>query len=661
MENNFEFGKLLWTPNDRFAESSNLTKYRNWLNNEYGLQLSDYEDMHQWSVQNIATFWESIVQYFEVIFHSGYDYVLDDSPMPHVDWFRGGTLNYAEHIFRNNFTTEPAIYFQSEKLKLDFITWDGLRKKVAQFASFLTKKGVTLGDRVVAFIPNIPEATIAFLAANSIGAVWSSCSPDFGAESVIDRFSQISPKVFICADGYYYNGRVFPKWDVISEITTRIDSIEVVVNVPFIGQEYPTSLKDKIVNWDLAIDGQSENLSFTALPFNHPIWVLYSSGTTGVPKAITHSNGGTLLEHLKYLSFHNDVKPGEKFFWYSTTGWMMWNYTNAALLAGASIVLYEGNPAYPDLGVLWKMAEETGLNHFGTSAPYLVSCMRKGIEPGAQFNLQNLRSISSTGSPLPPEAFDWVYKHIKSDIWLCSMSGGTDVCTAFVGGCSIKPVFQGEIQCIALGCDLKVFDDDGFEIINEVGEMVIVQPMPCMPVYFWNDPQFVRYEESYFEMFPGVWRHGDWIKKTPSGSLIIFGRSDATLNRHGIRIGTSEIYSAVNTIPEVKDALVLNLELSGGRHYMPLFVSMNEGFSYNEETSNKICHALKTLYSARHVPDEIILVDDIPYTISGKKMEAPIKKILMGVPLEKAIKLDSMRNPESVVFFQNLMKEKQFK
>lgn len=661
MEPNFDFGKLLWKPSESFAASSNLNLYRIWLNEQYGLNLRDYDEMHRWSVENIGSFWESITQYFDVMFHTPYDQILNEKNMPHTDWFQGATLNYAEHIFRNNFTDEPAIYYQSERLACSHISWNDLRNRVARFAAFLRSKGVGQSDRVVAFIPNIPEATIAFLATNSIGAVWSSCSPDFGAESVVDRFSQITPVVMICADGYYYNGKTFPKWDVIKSVAEKISSLHTIVSVSFIGEKCPTDMSTDVVSWDDALNNDAQSLSFTPVPFSHPIWVLYSSGTTGIPKAITHSTGGMLLEHLKYLTFHNDVKPGEKFFWYSTTGWMMWNYTNAALLAGASIVLFEGNPAYPDVEVLWRMAQDTGLNHFGTSAPYIVNLMRKGFGPSTHFNLEKLRSLSSTGSPLPPEAFDWVYHNIKEDLWLCSMSGGTDVCTAFVGGCPLKPVYQGEIQCIALGCDLQVYDESGRELQDEVGEMVIVQPMPCMPVYFWNDPDFIRYQESYFEMFPGIWRHGDWVRITKSGELIIFGRSDATLNRHGIRIGTSEIYSAVNTVPEVKDSLVVNLELSGGEHFMPLFITLNEGATFTEAVITNIKTALRTLYSARHVPDEIILTDDIPYTISGKKMEAPVKKLLMGIALEKAVKLDSMRNPDSVQFFIRLAKERQFR
>lgn len=653
-----EYGKLLWSPSDDIKQHARITDYIKWVEKTYSCCIPDYNTLHKWSISDIGQFWESIALYFNVRFHTPYSYVVDNTPMPRTKWFDGATLNYSEHILSNEFEDEIAIWHKSEYRPLNSISWKELRIRVASFAGFLKSKGINKGDTVVAFLPNIAEATIAFLAVNSIGAIWSSCSPDFGADSVIDRFSQINPKLLITTDGYLYNGKTFDKWEVSHELCSKIDSIKTVVYVDFIGKESELNFRQELIKWEDAVSDTIGILQFEPVAFDHPIWVLYSSGTTGIPKAITHSHGGALLEHLKYLCLHNDVQKGEKFFWYSTTGWMMWNFTNAALLAGASIVIYDGSPTYPDMNAMWQLAEETAMNHFGTSAPYLVSCMRKNLEPSKEFNLSNLRSIGSTGSPLPPEAFEWVYNSIKPDIWLSSMSGGTDVCTAFVGGCPLVPVYEGEIQVIGLGCDLHAYDEQGKDLYDEVGEMVIIQPMPCMPVYMWNDPDFTRYNESYFEMFPGIWRHGDWIKITPKGSLIIYGRSDATLNRHGIRIGTSEIYSAVNTVDEIKDSLILNLELPGGKHFMPLFVQLENSAKLDNSLREKINNALRTQYSNRHVPDEIIEVTDIPYTISGKKMEAPVKKILMGVSVDKAVKLDAMRNPESIDFFVSFAKER---
>ncbi|HMG14096.1 MAG TPA: acetoacetate--CoA ligase [Saprospiraceae bacterium] len=655
-----EFGKLLWTPSQETIQKSRITDYMHWVTAQYNDYLKDYNALYQWSIEDIGRFWESIAEYFEVKFHTPYDVVINDLPMPYTQWFRGATLNYAEQIFANSYGNEVAIYHQSEHRPLAEINWKDLRMQVASFSYFLKTKGVEKGDRVVGFLPNIPEATIAFLACCSMGVIWSSCSPDFGADSVIDRFRQISPKVFVTTDGYYYNGKQFSKWEASSQIANEINSIENVVYVNFIGCPINQEFKVPLIEWKETMTNTTAPLIFEAVPFYHPIWILYSSGTTVIPKAITHSQGGALLEHLKYLCLQNDVHPGEKFFWYSTTGWMMWNFTNAALLSGGSIVLYEGSPAYPDMNVLWQLAETTGINHFGTSAPYIISCMKRELSPGKQFDLSSLRSIGSTGSPLPPEAFGWVYEHIKKDVWLTSMSGGTDVCTAFVGGCPILPVYQGEIQCMALGCDLHAYEEEGRNVKDEVGEMVIIKAMPCMPVYMWNDPDYTRYLDSYFEMYPNIWRHGDWIKITPRNTIIIYGRSDATLNRHGVRIGTSEIYSAVNTVDEVKDSLILNLELAGGKHFMPLFIILEPNVIFDNKLKDKINNALRNQYSNRHVPDEIFLVDDIPYTISGKKMEAPIKKILMGIHPDKAVKLDAMRNPESIDYFLNMAREKKF-
>ncbi|MCP3930542.1 MAG: acetoacetate--CoA ligase [Bacteroidetes bacterium] len=648
--------KVLWTPSSAFSENSNLENYRIWLKDNYNLECNDYHDLWKWSTENIATFWESIWKYFEIKSYSPYQEILSGN-MPDAQWFKGSMLNYAEHQFRNKNKNSPAILFKSERLPLAAISWDELEVKVSSLRQFLIESGVQKGDRVVAFLPNIPEASIAFMAVISIGAIWSSCSPDFGVNSVIDRFAQIEPKVLFAVDGYQYNGKPYDKIKIVEDIVDQLPTLKNVVFIPYLNQDASLSINTKYDFWENAVSLHAAPLVFEPVPFGHPIWILYSSGTTGAPKAITHSHGGVLLEHYKYLAFHNDVHPGERFFWFSTTGWMMWNFVQASFLMGATIVLYDGSPAFPDLDVLWKLAEEAGIHHFGTSAPYMVACMKKQLEPGEKYNLSSLRSIGSTGAPLPPEAFDWAYETIKEDLWLCSMSGGTDVCSAFVGGCPTKPVYLGEIQCRALGCAMEAFDEKGEPIINEVGEMVITQPMPSMPIYFWNDEGGKRYQDSYFDMYPGIWRHGDWLKITSRGSLVIFGRSDATLNRQGIRIGTAEIYRTVNKIPEIKDSLIVNLELKGGRHYMPLFVVLKKGAKLNEILRAEIKNSLRKDYSPRHVPDDIIAIKEIPYTISGKKLEAPVKKILMGMPIEKAANIGAVKNPEALEFFEKIAKE----
>lgn len=645
---------VLWKPSLQWKEESNINQYIQWLREYYGVVCNDYDELWKWSVENVEEFWKSIARYFNVIWHQPYEQVVSNDGMPYTEWFEGGQLNYAEHIFRNASDDQTAILFQSEKHPLKSIQWKELKEKTAALQAFFLEQGVLPGDRIVAYLPNIPEATIALLAAMSIGAIWSSCSPDFGGDSVVERFQQVAPKILIVADGYWYNGKCFDRTSVIEEISAAIPSIEKVILIPYVQSKTAIKKEEKnVVLWSDVVTTANKGLRFIPVPFAHPIWILYSSGTTGKPKAITQSHGGVLLEHYKYLTFHNDVRPGEKFFWFTTTGWMMWNYVHAALLTGAAIVLYDGSPGYPDLNVLWQLAEKAGLHHFGTSAPYIMACKKAGIYPGESHNLSFLRSISSTGSPLPPEGFDYVYNNIKKDVWLCSMSGGTDVCTAFVGGCPLLPVYEGEIQCRALGCDLSAWDEKGNDIKEEVGEMVIKQPMPSMPVFFWNDEKFEKYEASYFDVYPGVWRHGDWVKITRRNGIVISGRSDATLNRQGVRIGTAEIYRAIDTIPTIKDSLIVNIELPHGGDYMPLFVIMKENVVLTEDIKTQIKTALKSAYSPRHVPDEIIAVDDIPYTISGKKMETPVKKILMHMPLEKSINTGSIKNPESLNFFKS--------
>ncbi|MCS7036642.1 MAG: acetoacetate--CoA ligase [Saprospiraceae bacterium] len=643
---------LLWTPDDKTRENAHLTRYMRWLKAHKRLSLDHYPALWAWSAEHPEAFWETAWEYFQVISHTPYRQVLSGYAMPGARWFEGATLNYAEHVFRCKSPERPALIFQNERGQGGQLGWADLERQVAALAQFLRQNGVQRGDRIAAYLPNTPHAAIAVLAAMSIGAVWSSCSPDFGVSSVVDRFAQIEPKILIAVDGYTYNGKPFDKREAVRDICRQLPSLQRVVFVPYLDEQARPEGLPGAVLWDEALQTPANGLAFEPLPFEHPLWILYSSGTTGVPKAIVHSHGGNLLEHLKYLHFHNDVHPGERFFWYSTTGWMMWNFTIGSLLAGATAVLYDGSPAYPSLDVLWKLAEEARITHFGTSAPFIVSCRKAGLSPKDAFDLSALRSIGSTGSPLPPEGFRWVYERVKPDVWLSSMSGGTDVCTAWVGGNPLLPVYEGEIQCRCLGCAMESWDEDGRPVPpGEVGEMVVTRPMPSMPVFFWNDPDGSKYRSSYFEHYPGVWRHGDWLCITPRQTLVILGRSDATLNRQGVRIGTAEIYRALDKIPGIRDALILNIERPDGSDWMPLFVLLEPGAALDDDLQQRIRQTLRTECSPRHVPDAIIAAPDIPYTISGKKMETPVKKILQKKPLDKAYNPDSMRNPEAMQFF----------
>jgi len=643
---------VLWQPDSTTREKAHLTHYLRWLSEQRELSFANYHALWAWSAEHPERFWETVWAYFNVISHAPYRQVLSGYTMPGAQWFEGAMLNYAEHVFRRKSPDRPAIIFRNERGQTEELSWVVLEHKVAALAQFLRNSGVQRGDRIAAYLPNTPHAAVGVLAAMSIGAIWSSCSPDFGVSSVVDRFAQIGPKVLLAVDGYTYNGKPFDRRDAVRNICQQLPSLQRVVLVPYLEENPPLSELPGAVLWDEALKNSAAPLAFEPLPFDHPLWILYSSGTTGVPKAIVHSHGGNLLEHLKYLHFHNDVHPGERFFWYSTTGWMMWNFTIGALLTGATAVLYDGSPAYPSLDALWALAEQARIAHFGTSAPFIVSCRKADLSPKDRFDLSALRSIGSTGSPLPPEGFRWVYERVKPDVWLSSMSGGTDVCTAWVGGNPLLPVYEGEIQCRCLGCAMESWDEDGHPIPpGEVGEMVVTRPMPSMPVFFWDDPNGSKYRSSYFEHYPGVWRHGDWLCITPRQTLIILGRSDATLNRQGVRIGTAEIYRTLDKIPGLRDALILNLERPDGSDWMPLFVVLEPGVGLDDSLRQHIAQALRTECSPRHVPDAIVEVPDIPYTISGKKMETPVKKILQKKPLEKAYNPDAMRNPEAMQFF----------
>jgi acetoacetyl-CoA synthetase len=654
----------LWEPSEEAVESSQLTRYANWLRRERGVEANGYEELWRWSVEELEDFWASIWHYFEVQADGPgeppYEAVLAERVMPGARWFEGSRLNYAEHIFRGKAGDEVAVLHASELRELSEIRWDELRSAVAEVAEGLRALGVAKGDRVVAYLPNGAEALIAFLAAASIGAIWSSCSPDFGRASVVDRFAQIEPKVLFAVDGYRYGGKDFDRRDTVTEIAARIPSLERIVLVPYLNRSPDLSPLERDdgpapMTWgQLRELGEGVDLRFERVTFDHPLWVLYSSGTTGLPKAIVQGHGGILVEQLKKLNLHVDARTGDRVFWFTTTGWMMWNFLVGALLTPASIILYDGNPGHPDIGVLWDLAARTGVTCFGTSASYIAACMKDGVEPGAGRDLSRLRAVGSTGSPLSPEAFEWVYEHVGRDTWLFSTSGGTDVCTAFVGGVPTLPVYRGELQARALGCKVEAFDEEGNSVTDQVGELVITEPMPSMPTFFWGDSDGSRYRASYFEMYPGVWRHGDWIEITSRGTAIIYGRSDSTINRSGIRMGTSEIYRAVQSVPEVLDALVVDVPREGTEGWMPLFVVLREGAELGEALTKEIKGRIREACSPRHVPNEVFAIAEIPRTLSGKVLEVPVKRILMGEPADRAASRDSLANPAALDYFVEL-------
>ncbi len=642
----------LWEPPAELVEGARMTEYMRWLEAERGLRFEGYDELWRWSVDDLEGFWSSIWDFFDVQADGGYDRVLGSRAMPGAEWFSGARLNYAEHIFAGVDDAETAILHASELRELSELSWGDLRSQVAAAAAGLRALGVERGDRVVAYMPNIPEAIVAFLATASLGAVWSSCSPDFGPASVIDRFAQIEPKVLFTVDGYRYGGKDFDRRETIARLQAEMPSLERTVVLPYLEPEPDLSSLRDADRWDeLLVGGERSNLTFERVPFDHPLWVLYSSGTTGLPKAIVQGQGGILLEHLKKLNLHVDAHPGDRLFWFTTTGWMMWNFLVSGLLTRAAIVLYDGNPGHPDMNALWDLAERAGVTMFGTSASYIAACMKAGIEPGAGRDLSRLGAVGSTGSPLSPEGFDWIYEHLGADTWLFSTSGGTDLCTAFVGGVPLLPVYRGELQARALGAAVEAWDENGNSVIDEVGELVVTEPMPSMPVFFWADPEGSRYKGSYFEHYPGVWRHGDWIEITSRGTAIIYGRSDSTINRAGIRMGTSEIYRAVLSVDAIVDALVVDIPRPGTEGWMPLFVVLREGAELDDELPVEIARRVREQCSPRHVPDQVFQIAEVPRTLSGKALEVPVKRILMGTPAEQAASRDSLANPEALDWF----------
>ena len=626
---------ILWTPSPERVEHAWLTRYRRWLEPRVGRTFADYAELQRWSVDELDAFWRSIWDFFDVQADGSPERVLGRREMPGAEWFPDVRLNYAEHVFRERDPAAVAIRHSSELRPLAQVTWGELRALTARIAAGLRAQGVQRGDRVVAYLPNIPETIAAMLATASLGATWSSAAPEFGARSVIDRFQQIEPTVLLAVDGYRYNGRDFDRSAQVAEITEAVGG-----RLVRFGYLDGSGWEDGFLGPDDA------PLSCERVPFAHPLWVLYSSGTTGLPKAIVQGHGGILLEQLKKLHLHLDAHAEDRVFWFTTTGWMMWNFLLGVLLTPASIVLYDGSPAHPGMDVLWDLAAQAGVTIFGTSAGYIAQCMKDGVEPARGRDLSRLHAVGSTGSPLAPEGFQWVSDHLGADTWLFSTSGGTDVCTAFVGGVPTLPVHRGELQAASLGCKVESWDPDGRPLVGAVGELVIAEPMPSMPVALWNDADGAKYRDSYFDMFPGVWRHGDWIELTERGTAIISGRSDATINRGGVRMGTAEIYRAVLSLDEILDALVVDVD-----GWMPLFVVLREGAALDEQLTKRIAARVREDCSPRHVPNEVHAVAEIPRTLSGKALEIPVKRILEGTAPERAASRESLRNPAALDWF----------
>jgi acetoacetyl-CoA synthetase len=641
--------EMLWQPDPSRVAGSRMVAFRDWLRAERGLDFPSYEQLWAWSTSDLAAFWGAAAEFLGVRFHTPPTQVLGSAEMPGASWFPGSTLNYAEHALTGAPDDDLAVLFQREDGRSEQLTYGELRRSVAAVRAGLVSLGVQRGDRVVALVPNTPAALIAFLATASLGAVWSSCSPDFGARAISDRFAQIEPTVLFAVDGYVYNGRSFDIRSTVEQLRADIPSLKATVLIDYLSADG----LDGTVPW-ASLVAREALLGFEPVPFDHPLWVLYSSGTTGLPKGIVQGHGGIVLEHLKMIALHSDLGPGDRFFWFTTTGWMMWNFLIAGLLTGSTIVLYDGSPGHPDLGTLWQLAERHRVTYFGTSAPFIQSCLKAHLRPAASYDLSALRAIGSTGAPLTPEGFRWIADEIGRDVQICSVSGGTDVCTAFVGAAPDVPVWLGELSCRALGAAVAAFDEAGSPVLDEVGELVITAPMPSMPIFFWNDPSGTRLHEAYFETYPGLWRHGDWIRITPRGSAVIYGRSDSTLNRGGVRMGTSEFYRVVEGFDEVADSLVIDtssVDNPDGELLCFLVLAADVALSTVEP---RLRAELRGALSPRHVPDRFIPVAEIPRTLNGKKCEVPVKKILAGVVPDRAVSRDALANPDSLRPFLSL-------
>jgi acetoacetyl-CoA synthetase len=658
-----EEGELLWTPRPDFAAGSNLARFQRWLLERRGLDTPDYADLWRWSVAEPEAFWSAIWEYFEIRHDGSYSRAMSALDMQGVRWFEGARVNYAEHLLRHESRAPPdAVVFHhlAENRPLATLSWQALGDGVRILATQLRALGVQPGDRVVSYLPNIVETAIAMMATVSIGAVWSSAAIEFGVRTVVERFAQIAPKVIFVADGYRFAGKSFSRAAEVRQIIAALPSLEAVIFIPYLDPNHVAPEGGTVLTWSQVMAHPNvarEAFRFERVAHDHPVWIVFSSGTTGLPKPIVHAHVGVLLEHLKLMHFHINLTPDSVMFFYSTTGWMMWNILLAALLAGSAAVLYDGSPVYPGPDLLWELAARTGATSFGASPTFVQMMAKAGLRPRESFDLSRLESIIVSGAPSSPETFEWFYRCVKEDLWVTSQSGGTEICSGFVGAVPTLPVFAGEIQARMLGMDVHVWNEAGAELIDEVGELVVTRPFPSMPICFWNDTDGRRYQESYFDHFPGVWRHGDFMKLNRRGGCYIYGRSDSTLNRYGVRIGSAELYRAVERIPEIADSLVVCCELPRARFFMPLFVRMKEPHQLDDAMRQRIADVLREDCSPRHVPDRMYAVAAIPYTLTGKKMELPVRKILMGWPADKAASRDAMLDPTALDFFSRFAQE----
>jgi acetoacetyl-CoA synthetase len=651
-------GTHLWSPRPEFSGASNLARYQGWLRSHKGYDFRDYAALWQWSVTDLEGFWASIWEYFQVHSVAPASRVLDTRAMPGTRWFEGSRVNYTEHLLRHEQLAAPgktALFHCTERHAPRQMSWQDMGAQVRMLATRLRALGVGPGDRVVSYLPNVPETVIALMAVAAVGAVWAAAAPEFGVQTVIERFAQIEPKLMLAADGYRFGGKAYTRSAEVQAIALALPTLQHVIWLPFLDPQAP--VPDGLagaITWQRATAGPAvaaADFRFEYLPYDHPLWVVFSSGTTGLPKAIVHSHVGALVEHYKLMAFHLNLTPESTMCFYTTTGWMMWNLLVAALLQGSAIVLYDGSPTYPEPDFLWKLAAQTGATNMGASPTFVQMMEKAGLRPGDTYDLSRLESILVAGAPSTPETFDWFYRCVKQDLWVTSQSGGTELCSGFVGASPTLPVYAGEIQARMLGMDVHSWSDDGRELTDAVGELVVTSPFPSMPIRLWNDPEGKRYREAYFDMFPGVWRHGDFIKINARGGCYIYGRSDSTLNRHGVRIGTAEIYRAVEQVDSVADSLIVCCELPGGRFFMPLFVRIKPGATFDLALCDRINAQLRQSCSPRHVPDRIYAVNSIPYTLTGKKLEVPVRKILMGWPLQKAASRDALADPAALDYF----------